>query len=153
MIKLLEQNREEVRFVQNLLFTTSFWFIAAIFGIVSYNLGRTGYNPTFRWVSAGGCIFLCFFYLDFVDFAEGGMAINHDDIVGIQYALKLSNEGVYFRDQVIYQVGDFGPEGHIKSLVQFYVVAVILAVAVLLYLPGLPEDGVRAGEPSHGPPT
>lgn len=151
LMKLLEQNREEVRFVQGLLFTTSFWFTVGIFGIVSFNLGIKGYHPFMRGASVAGCLLLCGFYFVFADFAEGAMVTSHDDMVGMQYGLELSKPNSYLlNDQVIYHAGDFGSESHIKALVQFYVLLVFVAVAVLLYLPGLPKDEKTADGGTNG---
>jgi hypothetical protein len=136
LIKLLEQNREEIRFWQNHLFTISFLFSAAVLGIVAFALQTTSNTRLIRYVCAAGCFILCIFYLFFVRFADNAISLNDHDMIGIQYALKLSTPGEYLqgKSNVIYAEGYPAGHSHIKNLVRFNVLLVIGSVILLLYM-------------------
>ncbi len=108
---LLEQNRQEIRFWQDKLFTISFLFTGLILGIVVFTLKQKPDTAILRRLAAGSCLGLCFFYFLYVEFAEGAISVNDYDLIGIQYGLKLSEEDQYLlKKQRIYGAGD--PAGH-----------------------------------------
>jgi hypothetical protein len=135
LTKLLEDNRAEIRFWQDHLFTISFLFSAAVLGIVTFALQTTTNTRLIRYVCAVGCFSLVIFYLLFVRFAEDAISLNDHDLIGIQYALRLSTPGEYLQeDRVIYVEGYPAGHSHIKHFVRFNVLLVIGSIILLLYL-------------------
>jgi len=153
--KLLELDREEIKFWQDQLFTMSFWVNAAILGIVSFVLQRRSPTAVIRYTSAGVCLCLSIFYILFVRVAEGAMVGNDHDLRGIQYALGLFKPGLYLNGQSIYGnepvTEQFGVMGHsfIHDFVLFNVMLVIVSIfLILVFLPWQqkksgPEEKIR----------
>lgn len=132
---LLDQDRAEIRFWQDKLFTISFLFTGLILGVVAFVAKQLPGDVVARRISAAACVILCLFYFTFVDFAEGAIGVNDHDLIGIQFALNLSTKNEYLRGQSIY--GDGKPTGHphVRAIIRFNVVLTITAVALLLFAP------------------
>jgi hypothetical protein len=146
---LLAQNREEVRFWQGVLFNVSLVFIAGILGIVSLALKATALSEGLRWIYAIGVVFLCAFYLTFVDVAENAIALNHRDLTAVEIALKLATPGAYIQDEIIYDHTEKNQktrkgESFVKRLVWGSMSLGLLAVAALFFLPAAPQKPVGA---------
>lgn len=106
MKTLFQQNREEIRFYQDKLFTLSFTFSAALLGIVAFALKNPGQSSPLRRVLVVSCFMLCIFYLLFVRFADTAILVNDKDLIGIQYALDLSQTNAYLtNDPVVFTNG------------------------------------------------
>jgi hypothetical protein len=138
LTRLLEENREEIRFWQDHLFSISFVFSAAVLGIVAFAVQAKTSTRLLRYVCAVGCFILCIFYLLFVRFADDAISLNDHDLIGIQYALKLSTPGEYLQgnqpeSKTIYGEGYPSGHPHIKHLVRLNVLLVIGSVLWLLY--------------------
>ncbi len=150
MKTLLEENREEIRFYQDKLFTMSFTFSAALLGIVAFALKKTTQSSLLRRVLAAGCFALCFFYLLFVHFADTAILVNDKDLIGIQYALDLSQTNAYLiNDQVIFTNGQtiyqphepaLAKHTHIRLIAIFNVVLGVASFFVLMYAHKVKDD-------------
>jgi hypothetical protein len=145
LIKLLEQDREEIRFWQAHLFTITLGFDAAILAIVSFALQTKRFTDVHRVVFIGGCIFLCASYLLFLRFVDGAIAVNDYDLIGIQFGLRLSEAGRYLEGQPIYKEGPSPGQSHIWKLALFDLALVVLSVAVLAFW----KVGKRARTPKR----
>lgn len=133
LIKLFEQNREEIRFWQAHLFTVSLGFDTVILAIVALGLRIRQFTDMHRCVFIGGCLFLCVSYLFFLRFVDGAIAVNDHDLIGIQFGLRLSEQGRYLEGQAIYKEGPSPGQSHIWKLALFNLGLVISSVVVLAF--------------------
>lgn len=136
MLHLLHEDREEIRYWQDKLFTVSFWFNAAILGIVGFAVQRDTLNPSARYVFPAACLSLGIFYLIFARYAGGAISVNDNDLIGIQYALGLSEQDYYLKGQRVYgEVRELMPHPHIAHLVHLNALFVIGSVLWLVFFP------------------
>lgn len=140
---LLEQDREEIRFYQDKLFTVSFAFSAALLGMVAFALKTTGPDSLLRRFFAASCFIFCIFYLLFAQFANNAIVQNNQDLAGIQYALDLSQPNAYLaHGQVIYGLRDpkSAENKHIYWLAIFNIMLAVASAVVLKYAPKVEGD-------------
>lgn len=133
LLKLLEQNRTEIRFWHERLFTTSFWVNAAILGIVGFALKETDLAPALRWLAAFGVVALFLFHGVVAWSARTNIGRNGDDLVTIQNALLLTMAGAYLANGVIYPAGPFPWRWRGWYLIGLNAALTLGAVGVLLY--------------------
>jgi hypothetical protein len=110
LLKLLEQNRTEIRCWNERLFTASFWVAAAILGIVGFVLKEDTLTPELRVLAACGVGALALFHLSIAWRARSHVSTNGDGLVKIQRALLLTDHGAYRAGECIYEDKPF-PKG------------------------------------------
>jgi hypothetical protein len=113
LITLLQEDREEIRFWQERLFTTSFWINAAILGLVAFLFQLDNRPPSIlkddnwphsvRLAIALGCICLTIFHCVITRFAKKCIETNGKDLLLIQGGLLLTKQDYYIREQSIYE--------------------------------------------------
>ena len=149
LTSLLHEDREEIRFYQDKLFTISFLFSAGVLGLAGFWLKLKNDSFWLRVGIAATCLVFCFFYFRFVRFANEAIAVNDDDLIGIQFALGLHQEGRYLTGRPIYLEPERNPKTnrhellghpHFRPLVLFNSWLVVGTVGLLLLLPVQAED-------------
>jgi len=137
---LLTQNREEVRFWQNILFNVSLAFIAGILGIVSLALKVTPLSEGLQCIYAAAVVFLCGLYLTFVSVGESAIALNHHDLTAVEIALNLATKGAYIQEETIYDHSEYNQtkrrgETFVQWLVLGSISLGVLSVGAVLFVP------------------
>ncbi|HWB08763.1 MAG TPA: hypothetical protein VG826_06050 [Pirellulales bacterium] len=142
--KLIAEDRQEIRFYQDKLFTISFFFTAGVLGIAGFWLKLENDNVWLRLGLAALCLVFCGYYFRFVRFANEAIAINDHDLIGLQFAVGLAQPGEYLEERAIYPEPAQDPETgrhrltghpHFRPLVMFNSWLVAGAVFLFLFLP------------------
>lgn len=104
LLWLLRENRMEIRFWQERLFFTSFWFNAAIIGIAAFALRERTSFPN-KIVMAIGCICLAAFHFIICRVAKRATAHSGTDLLKIQAGLLLTEPDQFLSKESIYSKG------------------------------------------------
>lgn len=131
-LQLLTINREEIRHWQNYAFQASFWLNAGMVGLTTFIYEKTNDSRPAFVVASGGLVLLSLVYIVFMHYCRKAILANGNDLLKLQYVLKLHTKGEYLPNDSIYGgPGKWLPQRHLIGLVVINLAIMVLCIIFL----------------------